>query len=167
MNAETIQEKSKDRLFMSYVFAAGMLLGFGGLHRLYNGKIGSGILWLITGGLFGVGQVVDLFLMPDMVAEREMQLRLKAGLSPYGVPMNQSVVASQVYQVPQQQLMVKLIDAAEKNGGKVNVTQAVKATGLGFAEIEAVLKEMLKSGYVRVDNDHYTGAVTYHFHEIA
>ncbi|BAZ16091.1 TM2 domain-containing protein [Calothrix sp. NIES-4071] len=164
MNAE---QQKKDRLVMSYIFAAGLLFGFGGLHRLYNGKIGSGILWLITGGLFGVGQVVDLFMMPDMVAEREMQLRLKAGLSPLGVPMDQSVVASQVYRSPQEQLTMKLIDAAEKNAGKLTVTQAVKATGLGFAEIEAALKEMLKSGYVRIGNDHDTGAVTYYFHEIA
>lgn len=164
MNAE---QQQKDRLVMSYIFSAGLLFGFGGLHRLYNGKIGTGILWFITGGLFGVGQVVDLFLMPDMVAQREMQLRMKAGLSPFGVPMNQSVVASQVYRSPQEQLMVKLIDAAEKNAGKLTVTQAVKATGLGFAEVEAALKEMLKSGYVGVDNDYHTGAVTYHFHEIA
>ncbi len=164
MNAE---QQQKDRLVMSYIFSAGLLFGFGGLHRLYNGKIGTGILWFITGGLFGVGQVVDLFLMPDMVAQREMQLRMKAGLSPFGVPMNQSVVASQVYHSPQEQLMVKLIDAAEKNAGKLTVTQAVKATGLGFAEVEAALKEMLKSGYVRIDNDYDTGAVTYHFHEIA
>jgi TM2 domain-containing membrane protein YozV len=165
MNAENQQQK--DRLLMSYVFSAGLLFGFGGLHRLYNGKIGTGILWLITGGLFGVGQVVDLFLMPDMVAEREMQMRLRAGLSPLGVPMNQSVVASQVYRLPQEQLMMKLVDAAEKSQGKLTVTQGVKATGLGFAEIEAALNEMLKSGYVRIDNDTHTGAVTYHFHEIA
>ncbi len=164
MNTQT--QEQKDRLVFSYILSAGMLFGFGGLHRLYNGKIGTGVLWLLTGGVFGVGQIVDLFLMPNIVDEREMQLRLKAGLSPLGVPMNDSVVASQTYRSPQEKLMVKFIDAAEQNGGRLTVTQGVKATGAGFGEVEAALNEMLKSGYVKIDNDPVTGAVTYHFHEI-
>jgi TM2 domain-containing membrane protein YozV len=164
MNGEN--QERKDRLVFSYILSAGMLFGFGGLHRLYNGKIGTGILWLLTGGVFGVGQIVDLFLMSNMVDEREIQLRLKAGLSPLGVPMNDSVVASQAYRSPQEKLMMQFIDAAEQNGGRLTVTQGVKATGVSFAEVEAVLKEMLKSGYVKIDNDPMTGAVTYHFHEI-
>lgn len=35
-------------------------LGFVGAHRFYVGKIGSGILYIFTCGLFGIGLIVDL-----------------------------------------------------------------------------------------------------------
>ena len=51
-------------------------------------------------------------------------------------------------------------------GGSLTVTQGVKATGLSFAEVEATLKEMLQSNYVRIGNDPISGVVTYYFDEL-
>jgi len=38
-------------------------LGVFGIHRFYVGRIGTGILWLFTFGLAGIGSLVDLILI--------------------------------------------------------------------------------------------------------
>lgn len=38
-------------------------LGFFGLHKFYEGKIGMGILYILTAGLFGIGWLVDIFVI--------------------------------------------------------------------------------------------------------
>ncbi len=42
-------------------------LGWLSAHRFYLGKTGTGILYLVTGQLAGIGWIVDLFLIGVMV----------------------------------------------------------------------------------------------------
>lgn len=44
-------------------FVLCLLLGLVGGHKFYEGKIGMGILYLFTGGLFGIGAIIDLIVI--------------------------------------------------------------------------------------------------------
>lgn len=53
-----------------------LLIFFGGLgiHRFYLGKVGTGILWLFTGGLLGIGVLVDIFTLTGQVRDVNAQI---------------------------------------------------------------------------------------------
>lgn len=49
------------RLINKWVaFALCLFLGYLGAHKFYEGKIGMGILYLCTGGLFCIGWIIDI-----------------------------------------------------------------------------------------------------------
>lgn len=51
--------------------------GFIGLHRFYLYKIGTGLLWLFTGGLCFVGVFMDLFTLGSQVDHYNTKQELK------------------------------------------------------------------------------------------
>jgi TM2 domain-containing membrane protein YozV len=53
------------------------IFGFLGAHRFYYGKPVSGTIYFFTLGLFGIGWIIDLFLIPSM--EKEAERRYEPG----------------------------------------------------------------------------------------
>lgn len=51
-------EKSYQKAQTTFLLC--LFLGFLGIHRIYSKKFGTGILWLFTCGLFGIGWLIDL-----------------------------------------------------------------------------------------------------------
>jgi TM2 domain-containing membrane protein YozV len=143
---------------LAWILWALSALGPGGLHRFYLGKPLSGLLYLCTWNFLGVGLILDAFSLTDMVDAANA--RINAQLGPAG--------EARFLHAPDDSEAMKraLLRAAQTRNGMITVTEGVMATGRTFAEVQAELDSMLKSGYVSVDNHPTTGTVVYKFYEL-
>lgn len=70
-----IERKSKSKAYLFWFLS---FFGIFGFHRFYMGKIGTGIGWILSGGVFGLGALYDLFALSSMVDEHNDLQELKA-----------------------------------------------------------------------------------------
>ncbi|MCQ6261507.1 TM2 domain-containing protein [Alcanivorax sp. MM125-6] len=59
------------------------IFGFMGAHRFYYGRQITGTIWFFTLGLFFIGWIIDLFLIPGM--DRDADLRYRSGTTDYNI----------------------------------------------------------------------------------
>jgi hypothetical protein len=162
---------------LGYALWCLFFVGLAGIHRIYLGKYGTGILWLLTFGLFGIGQIVDLFSMKRLITEAN----IRAGYLPH--PRVAQQLEGTVLQLARElsasgeraavgsedrsrsSLRHRLLKAAIDNDGTISVTEGVAATDETFEEVERTLRELVQTGYVDVDNAPDTGVVIYRFTE--
>lgn len=56
-----------ERFFISYFLL--MFFGFTGAHRFYLNRFYSGVFYLGTAGFFGIGVVMDFFMIPFIISD--------------------------------------------------------------------------------------------------
>lgn len=149
----------------AYLLWALSIFGVCGIHRLYTGRILSGVIYLFTLGIAGFGQIIDLFLIPGMVDRRNQELlQLKGGISPVIMPViTQSGVVEAPSPTEESSPMQKLLRAAHEYGGVLSPAQAALSTELDAAQLQELLYEAERLGYVETTNDPVTGAIRYRF----
>jgi hypothetical protein len=150
------------------------LIGFGtlGIHRFYLGRFGTGLLWLFTGGLFGVGALIDLFYIPAMVRQENLSLLYRRVLSgqpgePAQPERQRPEPSSEPPKImrnvtpPRRESLERVIlREARRNRGEVTAAQVALAGEVRLEDAGAALDRLCEKGYAekRVRD---SGAVLY------
>lgn len=155
----------------AYVLWLLCFFGICGGQRFYTGNILGGILYLVTFGFFGVGQLLDLFFIPGMVSRRNIYLQGVAssqGIEQVTFNLNDlnhgsiPTAASEQAVKPLSPLHA-LLKAAQENGGQLSLAQATMYTEMDPKQVKQILHEAEKDGLTEIGNDPTTGAIRYYF----
>ena len=162
--------KSKGVAYLLWFF-----LGLLGAHRFYLGKVGTGVLWLFTLGLGGIGWLIDLFILSGQVDAYNLMYGERTGGN-----QNQNVVvniaasagttqdASSAQQITQATPLKisaeKAILALADKTPILTLKQIMSNTDLGMDEAENAVKKLISKGMAKEEVDS-AGKTTYTFNE--
>jgi len=121
------------------------LPGLHGLHRFYCSKPRSGALWLVSFGLLGIGQLIDLFLIPGMVEQANQDLLLQQPRAQPDLPVLPSL-EKQLLQL-----------ARQRTPGGFTLNDALLEVdllpGQSSASITKEIQRLLEADLLHVGND--------------
>jgi TM2 domain-containing membrane protein YozV len=161
--------KSKGVAYLLWFF-----LGVFGAHRFYLEKIGTGVLYLLTGGVFGIGWFIDLFTLGGQVDSYNI---LHGGGGIGGGNQSQNIVvnvaapavapqvATNQTSAPLTQIKMSaekaILTLADKTP-VLTLKQIMANTDLEMEEAETAIKKLLAKGMVKETVDS-SGKSTYTF----
>jgi len=140
--------------------------GFGalGFHRFYLGKIGTGLIWMFSGGLCGIGCIFDAATLPRQVREANVRFAVDARVrSELGCGGSASPGRGAGRREDPEKTVLRV---AKANGGFVSPGEAALEGDLGVDEFKELLEKMAAKGHaeMRVRSN---GVVVYFFPEFS
>ncbi len=150
-----------------------LVSGFGalGFHRFYLGRFGTGLLYLFTGGLFGIGGLFDLFYIPTMVRQANMELGYRPspfGPSPFDIfgshPRNTTGGWNSFFESKKESIDSIILKTAKENEGIVTPGEIALKADISLEKSKEYLEKLVKEGFaeIRVKK---TGMMVYVFPE--
>jgi hypothetical protein len=122
---------------------------------------------MFTFGLFGIGQLVDLALIPGMVEDKNLKYRMLHGANQTNQVTQQVVVnvadviaPTANTQTSKSEIQI-ILQLAKDNGGSVSIADCVIATGNSVGEIKKTLGMLCAQEIMAIDNHHETGSIIY------
>jgi len=140
--------------FIAYLLF--FLSGFGalGFHRHYLGKIGTGFLWMFTGGLLGIGSIYDLITLPRQVQEaniRKAILEETVRQKLTGKPDWRRVDDGQSRVVREKESVERVIlRLAKSNKGILTASELALSANIPLEEAKRDLDAMVSKGYAEL-----------------
>ena len=129
-----------------------------GFHRFYLGKTGTGLLWLMTGGIAMMGSVYDFFTLPGQVREANFRIAYRESLlSGQGGMRN-------VTEAPRESVERTILRVARKNKGVVTPGEVALEGDCSIDEAKQALEKLAASGSAEM-RIRASGVVAYVFAE--
>jgi hypothetical protein len=148
---------------LSIAYFLWFISGFGalGFHRFYLGRFGTGLLWLFTGGLAGIGSLFDLFYIPTMVRDENLKLGYRNVLS-----SDPDFIISErrVDPGPRESLEKIILRTAKKNKGVATPGEVALEGDIPIDEARKALEKLVTEGYAEM-RIRKSGTIVYVFLE--
>ncbi|GAB4194888.1 MAG: hypothetical protein Fur006_40890 [Coleofasciculaceae cyanobacterium] len=126
---------------------------------------------MFTLGFFGIGQLIDLILIPDMIEEKNFKDKLTHSNYQNNVAITPEVVIDiadeSFLSFKEPRINVKqsdidtILQLAQENHGNVSLVDCVIATGKPASELRKSLEYLCLEGWLEVDNHQNTGLFVY------
>lgn len=142
-------------LSTAYLLSLLSFVGLSGVHRLYMGKVGTGILWLCTGGLLGIGTLYDLVTMPSQVREANIRKEYQDALAQGRVPRRA---------LARESLEKSILRLAKRNGGYVTASEVALEADANIEGARQALEKLASKGFAEM-KVRTNGVIVYFFAE--